>query len=257
MWRSKGRIVISLVVLILVATSCSVTRKRNTGNKDSSGSISDINAFADEVKALNINREGFIIRKAEVELEGTEIEGKFSLYAKVNGKGDFYISVRGPLGLELARAMSSGDSVFVVNKLNRVVLFGSRSSLLKRAGLPENLIEIVTGDLPDSITFAGAKAAENGSVNFSYTDLIYKSDISVDRQAKKISGETLRTSDGEEEYILKFGNFIDSGSKRFATGIEVEGVKKMFHVKMEILDMRLGFNDNIEIVLPGYRRESL
>src|SRR5512133_1656041 len=142
MWRSKGRVIL-LIVLIACVSSCSTTRKRGHTIGGKATGISDINAFGDAVKALNINKEGFIIRKANVELEGMEIEGKFSLYAKVNGKGDFYISVRGPLGLELARAMSSGDSVFVVNKLSRVVLFGSRSSLLKRAGLPENLIEIV------------------------------------------------------------------------------------------------------------------
>jgi hypothetical protein len=79
----------------------------------------------------------------------------------------------------------------------------------------------------------------------------------VDRQTKKISEEIITTSDGETEYVLKFGNFIDSGSKRFPTAIEIKGVRKMFHVKMDILDMRLGFNDKIEIVLPGYRRESL
>lgn len=256
MWRNKGRIIL-LIVIIAYVSSCSVTRKRGRADSGKLADISDINVFGEAVKALNINKEGFIIKRASVELEGTEIEGKFGLYAKVNDRGDFFVSVRGPLGIELARAISAGDSVFVINKINRVVLFGSRSSLLKRAGLPENLIEIITGDIPDTVSFSGAKASGNGKIYLSYSDVKYRSDITVDREVMKISEEIIRTSDEETNYLMKFGNFIDSGSKRYPSTVEVEGVEKMFHVKIDILELHLGFNEKIEIVLPAYRRESL
>jgi hypothetical protein len=256
MWRSKGRVIL-LIVLIACVTSCSTTRKRGHTIGGKVTGISDINAFGDAVKALNINKEGFIIRKANVELEGTEIEGKFSLYAKVNHKGDFFVSVRGPLGIELARAISAGDSVFVINKINRVVLYGSKSNLLKRAGLPENLIEIITGDIPDSASFSAAKTSENGLVYLSYSDVKYKNDITISREEMKISEEIIRTSDQEAKYFMKFGNFIDGGNKRYPTTVEVEGVEKMFHVKIDILELMLGFREKIDIVLPDYRRESL
>jgi len=256
MWRNKGGIVL-IIIIVAIFSSCSTARKRGQTVGGKSPGISDINAFGDAVKALNINKEGFIIKKANVELEGTEIEGKFSLYAKVNDRGDFFVSVRGPLGIELARAISAGDSVFVINKINRVILFGSRSNLLKRAGLPENLIEIVTGDIPDAISFSEAKTSENGLVYLSYSDIKYRNDITVNREVMKISEEIIRTSDEEAKYLMKFGNFIDSGSKRYPATVEVEGVEKMFHVKIDILELKLGFNEKIDIVLPPYRRESL
>lgn len=256
MWRNRGRIVL-LIVIIAYVSSCSVGRKGGRTNDAKVADISDVNAFGEAVKALNINKEGFIIKKANVELEGTEIEGKFSLYAKVNDKGDFFVSVRGPLGIELARAISAGDSVFVINKINRVVLFGSRSSLLKRAGLPENLIEIITGDIPENLSFAMAKVAENGLIGLSYDDIKYRNEIKINREMMKISEEVIRTSDEEAKYIMKFGNFIDSGSKRYPSEVEVEGVEKMFHVKIDILELHLGFKERIEIVLPAYRREAL
>jgi len=246
-----------MIVLIYCVSSCSTARKRGRAIDRNLPGISDLNAFGDAVKDLNINKEGFIIRKANVELEGTEIEGKFSLYAKVNDRGDFFVSVRGPLGIELARAISAGDSVFVINKINRVVLFGSRFNLLKRAGLPENLIEIITGDIPETVSFAEAKSSENGLVTLSYSDVKYRSDITVNRAVMKISEEIIRTSDEEAKYLMKFGNFIDSGSKRYPATVEVEGVEKMFHVKIDILELKLGFSEKIEIVLPAYRRESL
>ena len=256
MWRNKSRIVL-LIVIIAYVSSCSVSRKGGRTNNTKVADISDMNVFGEAVKALNINKEGFIIKKANVELEGTEIEGKFSLYAKVNDRGDFFVSVRGPLGIELARAISAGDSVFVINKINRVVLFGSRNSLLKRAGLPENLIEIITGDIPENVSFSMAKVAGNGLIDISYSDSKYRNDIKVNREMMKISEEVIRTSDEDATYIMKFGNFIDSEDKRYPSTVEVEGVEKMFHVKIDILELHLGFKERIEIVLPAYRRESL
>jgi len=256
MWRNKGGVILLLVLMACIA-SCSTTRKRGPSKDRDLAGISDLNEFGDAVKAFNINREGFIIKRANVELEGTEVEGKFGLYAKVNDRGDFFVSVRGPLGIELARAISSGDSVFVINKINRVVLFGSRSSLLKRAGLPDNLIEIITGDIPDTVSFSEAKASENGRINLSYSDIKYRNDISISRDWMKISEEVVRSSDEKIEYLMKFGNFIDSGSKRYPSTVEVEGVERMFHVKIDILELVLGFSGKIEVVLPAYRRESL
>ncbi len=256
MWRNNSGIVL-LVIIVLGVSSCSTARKSGSGIDRKLPGISDINAFGDAVKALNINKEGFIIRKANVELEGTEIEGKFSLYAKVNDRGDFFVSVRGPLGIELARAISAGDSVFVINKINRVVLYGSRSNLLKRAGLPENLIEIITGDIPENVSFSDAKTSESGLVSLSYSDDKYANEIAISREAMKVSEENISTSDEEGRFIMKFSNFIDSGSKRYPGTVDVESVEKMFHVKIDILELTLGFTEKIDIVLPAYRRESL
>jgi hypothetical protein len=256
MWRTAFGVIL-LVVSIAGISSCSTARKRGTADVRNLTGIFDSNEFGDAVKALNINGEGFIIKKANVILEGTEIEGNFGLYAKVNSKGDFFVSVRGPLGIEIARAISAGDSVFVINKINRVVLYGSRSSLLQRAGLPENLIEIITGDMPDTVSFSGAKTSQNGMIYLSYSDVKYRNDITVDRSTMKISEEIIRTSDDEVKYLLKFGKFIDSGKKRYASTVEVESMEKMFHVKINILELLLGFDEKIEIVLPAYRRESL
>lgn len=256
MWRNKVGVIL-LIVIVACVSSCSTTRKKGPARSRELVGISDLNAFGDAVKALNINKEGFIIKRANVELEGTEIEGNFGLYAKVNDRGDFFVSVRGPLGIELARAISSGDSVFVINKINRVILFGSKRSLLKRAGLPENLIEIITGDMPDTVSFSGAIASGNDLINISYSDIKYRNEVSINREWMKISEEVIRTSDDEAKYLMKFGNFIDNGNKRYPSTVEVEGVERMFHVKIEILELNLGFNENIEIVLPAYRRESL
>jgi hypothetical protein len=73
----------------------------------------------------------------------------------------------------------------------------------------------------------------------------------------KISKEIISTSDEETQYIMKFSNFIDSGRKRYPGTVDVEGVEKMFHVKIDILELTLGFREKIDIVLPAYRRESL
>ena len=250
--------IVLLVIILTVITSCATSRrKRGLEGLGNTGKITDYKAFTESVKAFNINRDGFVINRAEIVLEGTEMDGSFKIYAKVNAEGDFFASVRGPLGIELARAMAVGDSVYVINKLGRVVMYGSRADLMKRAGLPGNLIEIITGDLPDDVeTIEGTNSYGNGIKVF-YNDQKYVREITVDKNSGKISEEIIKTSDGETKYLLRFGNFIDSGNKRFASVVEVESVERMLQVTINIFEVTIGFNDRIEVILPGYRRESL
>ncbi|HUW92857.1 MAG TPA: DUF4292 domain-containing protein [Bacteroidales bacterium] len=255
MWRRKTGIII-LFIISIIFSSCATTRKRDGRMTGTYVESSGYNILT-EAKSLNINPEGFVIKKAEVELRGTQVEGSFNLYAKVNPEGDFFASIRGPLGIELVRAISTGDSVFVINKMSRVILYGSREEILRRSGLPKNLIEIFMGDIPGDVTVSNAIISGSNDFLISYPEGNYIRDIIVNREERKISEENIKTSGNEPEYLMRFGNFIKRGKKKYPSTIEIKSVGKMFHVKISITELNVGFNERIKVVLPGYRRESL
>ena len=100
--RKEIKIIIVLT-LVMFMSGCAAFRKgKDTGMVTGDVAV-DYSTVAATVMNNNITDRGFEIRRGSIELEGTEIEGKFGLHARMNSKGDFYASVRGPLGIELVR----------------------------------------------------------------------------------------------------------------------------------------------------------
>jgi hypothetical protein len=58
------------------------------------------------------------------------------LHARLNAKGDFYASVRGPLGIELARILMVGNEVAAIDRFNRKIYVGKKDAVMKKNGLP-------------------------------------------------------------------------------------------------------------------------
>ncbi len=237
--------------------SCTSTRRRSGIEREGEHRNKGNLTLGESVKDFNIAGKGFIIRRANIRFEGTPTEGSVTLIAKVNNKGDFMASVKGPLGIELARVISVEDSVFVVNRMERVIMAGSREAMLHKAGMPKEIIGIIFGDMPEQLILKeSTKSSANEIVTrYSYGD--YVSDIAVNKNERKITWENIGTQDGRLLYSLRFNNFKESRGKVFPSTIEIDGKEKMFHVKINITDMEIGFSDKIEFVLPRYRRERL
>ncbi|MCJ7820908.1 MAG: DUF4292 domain-containing protein [Bacteroidales bacterium] len=237
--------------------SCASTRIRSgierEGQQRKRGSLS----LGESVKDFNIAGKGFIIKRANIRFEGTPTEGSVTLIAKVNNKGDFIASIKGPLGIELARAISVDDSVFVVNRMEKVIMSGSREAMLNKAGMPKDIIGIIFGDMPELLFLNESANSTDKEIitRYSYGD--YVSEIAVNINDRKVSWENIETQDGKVLYSLRFNNFKESHATVFPSTIEIDGKEKMFHVKINITDMEIGFRDKIELVLPRYRRVRL
>lgn len=253
--RKAMKIITPVLFLILLA-GCSSLRKGRSEGSSSGPAAAGYAAVISTVIDNNITKEGFEIRKGSIELDGTEIEGKFGLHAKLNSKGDFYCSVRGPLGIELVRLLMVGNDIAAIDRINRKIYIGKKSEVLSKNGMPDDFMTIIFGDMPleNSGSFRNYGTNE---ISLVAGDENFRREISVCIDEMKICSQKIDAATSDHEINLSFGNFVSGNGKKYASLITMDETKRMFHVKLSIDDLIFGYDSDIEFNLPSYRRESL
>ncbi|MDZ7633069.1 MAG: hypothetical protein U5L72_00925 [Bacteroidales bacterium] len=106
-----------ITVMIILLAGCSASRKRKSTETGSLPADANISAMISSIRGYNICDKGFVIKRGRIELEGTEYDGSYGFNARVNSKGDFFASVRGPLGIELIRLIAVGNDIAAISRL--------------------------------------------------------------------------------------------------------------------------------------------
>lgn len=247
---------ILIVVIIIGLTGCNALRKSRVTEPGAITVTSDYIALTAEVKENNLTDRGFEIRKGSIELEGTQIEGKFGLHARLNAKGDFYASVRGPLGIELARILVVGNEVAVIDRFNKNIYVGKKDAVMRKNGLPDDFMKILFGDMPGSVN-GDFRSLPDGQVAVTAGDGNFRREITICTGEMKICSEKIEAKDTGHTVYLNFSSFRETEGKKYASSISMEERKKMFHVKLLIDDLKYGYDYDIGFNLPSYKRESL
>lgn len=252
----KALKIIIPVLLVLIAGGCSGLRKGKTGTTSTVPAEAGFAAIISSVIDNNITGGGFEIRKGSIELEGTEIEGKFGLHARLNSKGDFYGSVRGPLGIELVRLLIVGENIAAIDRFNRKVYIGKKNAVLLKNGMPADFMRIIFGDMPADNSGEALISGANELMFVSGNDE-FPEEIRVCLNEMKICSQRVDAVSSGHEIYLTFDNFVTREGKKYASLITMEEKKEMFHVKLFIDDIMFGYDSDIEFNLPSYTRESL
>jgi hypothetical protein len=242
--------------LVLGLTGCNALRKNRTTGPSDFPVNADYITLAAEVTGNNVTDRGFEIRKGSIELEGTQIEGKFGLHARLNAKGDFYASVRGPLGIELARILVVSNEVAVIDRFNRKLYVGKKDAVMKKNGLPDDFMRILFGDMPVAVNDDFRKNSD-GQVVVTAGDESFRREITICTDERKICHEKIDVNDSGHSIYLNFSSFRETEGKKYASSISMEERIKMFHVKLFIDDLKYGYDFDIPFSLPSYSRESL
>jgi len=245
-----------IAALIIGISGCNALRKGRVTDRANVAVSTDFAARAAEVYENNITDRGFEIRKGSIELDGTPIEGKFGLHARLNSRGDFYASVRGPLGIELARILIVGNDVAAIDRFNKTVYTGKKDAVMKRNGLPDDFMRILFGDLPVAVS-DDYKKSVNGQIIVTGGDEEFRREITICADEMKVCQERIDATSSGHTVYLTFSGFRETAGKRYASSISMEERKKMFHVKLFIDDLEYGYDSDISFNLPSYKRESL
>lgn len=246
-----------IVTLILLLAGCSAARRRKTDGPAVSGAKADYITVMKTVTDNNIAKKGFVIRKGRIELDGTEIDGNFGLTARLNSKGDFFVSVRGPLGIELVRLLSVGDDIAAIDRINRTVYVGKKEEVMRKNGMPEDFMEIIFGDFPESGSQDFEPVDNGNGFVVSTADENFEREIRICPEEMKVCGERIVSESSGHEITLDFSDFRNSGDGRYASRILMHEKKRMFHVKLSIEELESVYDTAIEFALPSYKRERL
>jgi len=244
-----------VVSLILLMTGCAAMKRRRTTIKDELAADVSYSAVMGNVASNNITGQGFEIRRGSIELEGTEVEGKFGLLARLNSKGDFYGSVRGPLGIELIRILMVGDDIAAIDRFNRKIYIGKKEIVLKKNGMPSDFMTIIFGDIPEKNDLELIRADRNEIVVSSGND-DFNRVITICLDYMKVCNQKINANVSDNEIYMEFRKFSVSGGKKYPSEILMEEKKRMFHVKLSIDDLIYVYDSDIEFRLPSYKRES-
>ena len=246
---------VAIISFLFLLAGCSALKKEKTTGPDVQPADAGYSAIIGNVASNNISERGFEIRKGSIELEGTEVEGKFGLHARLNSKGDFYGSVRGPLGIELVRVLMVGNDIAAIDRFNRKIYIGKKDQVLKKNGMPSDFMSIIFGDMPSEDEVELIRSEKNEIVVASGNG-DFSSVISICLDYMKVCSRKINANTSDHEIYMLFGEFGESGGMKYPSEISMEEKKKMFHVKLSIDDLIYGYDSDIELNLPSYKRES-
>lgn len=252
----EGMRTVIIALMVIVMTGCSAARKKRTVVPGGITTDASMATIINAVRNYNITEEGFVIKRGRIELEGTETDGSFGLNARLNSKGDFFASVRGPLGIELVRLLAVGNDIAMIDRINREVYVGKKDAVLLKNGMPEDFMKTVFGDLPVA-DYSNYKTNGNKMIINAKGENNLEQEITVCTEELKVCRERLVYTGTDREIILDFSNFMNSGEIRYASAIMLTETKRKFRVKISIDDIVSGYDSDIEFTLPAYKRSNL
>ncbi len=244
-----------IIFMIILMSGCAARRKRGSDQPLVTGDASMMTIISG-VRDYNITDNGFVIKRGRIELEGTETDGSFGLNARLNSKGDFFASVRGPLGIELVRLLAVGNDIAMIDRINRTVYVGKRDAVLLKNGMPEDFMKTVFGDLP-IVDYSNYKTDGRRLIIDAKGENNLEQEITVCNDEMKVCRERLAYPGTDREITLDFSNFMNSGEIRYASDIVMTDTKRKIRVMLSIDDIVSGFDEEIEFNLPAYKRDTL
>lgn len=245
-----------IAILVVLMTGCSSARKNRTVVARGITADASLTAIINGVSNYNITEKGFVIKRGRIEIEGTETDGSFGLNARLNRKGDFLASVRGPLGIELVRLLAVGNDIAMIDRINREVYVGKKNAVLMKNGMPEDFMKTIFGDLP-VLDYSNYKTVGNKLVINAQGENNLEQEITVCRDELKVCRERLAYTGSDREIILDFSNFVNAGDLRYPAAIMMTETKRMIRVKLSIDDIVSGYDSDIEFNLPAYKMSAL
>ncbi len=245
-----------ITVLIIILAGCSASRKRKSSEPGSVPADATISAMISSIRDYNITEKGFVIKRGRIELEGTEYDGSYGFNARLNSKGDFFASVKGPLGIELIRLLAVGNDIAAISRLERIVYVGKKDAVMKKNGMPAEFIKIIFGDLPE-MDYQNYRTVGDRELIVKSVDNGFENEINICLDELKVCRENIISTTSDHQITLDFNNFMSSGDVKYASEILMKEKKKMLQVRLSIEEFDSGYDTDIDFNLPSYKRSTL
>lgn len=250
--------IIAVIMMIIAVSGCATARKKRDRQaaEDVTYSV-DLKTAMAGVRAYNITDDGFYIKKGRIDLiGGTPVEGEYGFTAKLNNEGDFYASVKGPLGIEMIKILAVGNDICGIIKLTKTVYVGKKDQMMQKYGLPEDFFTAIFGDLP-VVEFQEADSITGNSLILHRNNEKLERLITVCLDEMKVCSEEIYSIKEKRKFSLGFSNFTMSEGRKYASEIDLVEKGEELHVKLYIETLVPGCSDKIVFEVPSYKSEGL
>jgi hypothetical protein len=247
------RKITGVLIIILLSLSCSVQRR--TSGSVMAGPEREISVKI--LKNNNICTKDFFVRKAEIVIRGEGGKQKFLGTFKYKSKGELLLSLRTTTGIEIARIFVNTDSVFINDRINKKLLYGSTGNLTSKYGFGKTVLPVLFGDfidagieLEDEIRCSGNKALMDGWAG------INRIRYEIDCRQTKVGKATLYEPDGKNNVDVIFSDFTVNESYMYARKILVEDNMKNWVIEIKINSIEILSGEDLEFI-PGRNYERI
>lgn len=135
--------VIILICLNCFLFGCSVLKKQPTNIY-----IEETNSFfGEELTEKNVLNADFDIQKIEIETISSDDNQNFLANLKYRSNGNYLISIRSKVGMELARISIDSDSIYIYDRINKNLYEDGSNNFLRQYGLSKIMLPVIFGDV--------------------------------------------------------------------------------------------------------------
>ena len=229
--------------LILIA-GCSVRRPALTTGGAESGSA---RLAVSDVKELNFTSRPFFIQRADINIVNGKQSQRLISTIRFAQPDSFLISVRTLAGIEAARILLAGDSIFVNDRLNRVLHYGSNQGVKRKYGFDMAFFPALLGDL-----MTGSRSQANLNCNDGQAVTRVSSEGYIINSFVNCRNKKIEKIEIENEFVknfisINFDDFEKDGKMIFPRDIKINNFANFDLIEVNIrkvefnTDSRIGF----------------
>jgi hypothetical protein len=234
---------------LIIAAGCSVKRKASSTARYSNLENSALVKISD-VTELNYTARPFFIQRADITIISDNESQRATATIKFAQPDSFLISVRVLGGLvEAARILLTSDTIFINDRINSTLYFGSNENVKKKYGFDLKFFPVLLGDLITATNLPGINCNDGNAVLREFGK-DYIINYFIDCKTGKCK-EVKIESEFMKDYIsLEFDDFGTDGKMIFPKHLKTNNFANFARLEIEIKRVEFNENSGIEFI-PG------
>jgi len=244
------KVVVILLMLGVFSGGCSVLRKSEKTDPTRVGR--GLNSeLAGSISENNISAGNFFIRKAEITVTTDKGTDRFTASVRFRKPDSLLINVRSRIGIEVARALVTKDTVLLNDRVNKKLVTGNTRLLEKKYGVNPSILFALFGDfIIEEKDQKRIIKCQNGFYRDSFFINERKVDYTVDCRRKKISGAYFEGSLTTGNINLIYRNFKSMDGIMVPREIELQEDLSEIMINVKVDNIEIGWSGKIEFI-PG------
>lgn len=250
------RKVISILIIVLVTTGCSVSRKgtrHETLNIIPKGNES----LYESILNQNITARSFYIERAEFRIKSGDEEKTGLGTVKFLMPDKFLIAIKNHAGIEVARIFLTGDSIMLNDRFGKKLYYGSASYLKKKYGVTTAELPVILGDYVNDEKLDSTKInCIDGNLDIdamvSNLRIKYRINCENGKSISAIPDDNMRDSGIE----IKYSEFFTVNNINIPGLIEISDNQNKTVIEIRIQKIVLPWEGTIEFI-PGKQYEKI
>jgi len=216
---SKKQGLTSLLIIALIFSSCSLTRKAESIR------VIDINRTdsKDIIRAShrqNIAGKDLTISKVKIEYRSENLNRSVNAFIKQNEENDLLVSLRSFAGIEIARIFINNDSLKVYDRLNSILYVQSVSYIGQNYGIIKEDLKFLFGDIPDKFVNRNSEIQTEENFEYRVRNKTTEYKLLVDSLTLKLK-KIIIGNDDQPVSIITYKNFVQEESMVYPKNIHL------------------------------------